>query len=267
VTKIRLSGRQFKGKRSDMSTKSVTRFCLILSLPSATFLSLFVASVHSTPINCEDWNEDTPNQAAVARITTTQPRLHFIAARSKRLPVCPSLGSTCELKAFLLPGDEVLVNVTEQGPYVCATYKTQNGVMTRGLLPRVALRVASPAEIPAQQWEGKWRRDSEAEIVMESRNEEVEISGTATWGGSDPERRKRGAINTGELNGTGKPRGQVLAVGYDPERSAFPPSENEAPDICAAQLELLGRYLLVEDNGKCGGLNVSFTGVYVHVTK
>jgi hypothetical protein len=250
-----------------MSTKSVLRLCLILSLPSATFLSLFAASVHSAPLNCEDWNEDTPNQVAVARIATTQPRLHFIAARNKRMPACPSLGSTCKLKAFLLPGDEVLVNVTEQGPYVCATYKTQSGVMTRGLLPRLALQVASPAEIPAQQWEGKWRRDSEAEIVIKSRNDEVEISGEASFGNRNPERRKRGQINTGELNGTGKPRGQVLAIGYDPERSAFPPSEDEAPDICAAQLELLGRYLLVEDNLRCGGLNVTFTGVYVRVTK
>jgi hypothetical protein len=75
----------------------------------------------------------------------------------------------------------------------------------------------------------------------------------------------RGAINTGELNGSGKPRGQVLAIGYDPDRSAFPPSEHDAPDICAAQLELHGRYLMVEDNGRCGGLNVSFTGLYVRV--
>jgi hypothetical protein len=71
--------------------------------------------------------------------------------------------------------------------------------------------------------------------------------------------------NTGELTGSGKPRGQVLAIGYDPDRSAFPPSEHEAPDICAAQLELHGRYLMVEDNGRCGGLNVSFTGLYVRV--
>jgi hypothetical protein len=136
-----------------------------------------------------------------------------------------------------------------------------------GLLPRAALQVASPAQIPAQQWEGKWRRDSKAEIVIKSRGDEVEVSGTATWGGSDPQRRKRGAINTGELTGTGKPRDQTLAIGYDPERSAFPPWDPARRDICAAQLELHGRYLLVEDNGKCGGLNVSFTGLYVRVAE
>jgi len=216
-------------------------------------------------MDCEDWNEDTPNQVALARVVTTQTRLHFIAGRDKRRPACPSLGSACKLKAFLVPGDEVLVNVTEQGPYVCATFKTQNGILTRGLLPRAALQVASPEQAPAQQWEGKWRRDSEAEILIKSHGDEVEISGTATWGGRDPQRVKRGAINTGELTGSGKPRGQVLAIGYDPDRSVFPPSEHEAPDICAAQLELHGRYLMVEDNGRCGGLNVSFSGLYVRV--
>jgi hypothetical protein len=253
--------------RRTMSTKAVIKL-IVRQLPSisrATFLSLSVAAAHAAPLNCEDWNEDTPNQVALARVVTTQTRLHFIAGRDKRRPACPSLGSACKLKAFLVPGDEVLVNVTEQGPYVCATFKTQNGILTRGLLPRATLQVASPEQAPAQQWEGKWRRDSEAEIVIKSRGDEVEISGTATWGGSDPQRVKRGAINTGELNGSGKPRGQVLAIGYDPDRSAFPPSEHEAPDICAAQLELHGRYLMVEDNGRCGGLNVSFTGLYVRV--
>jgi hypothetical protein len=37
----------------------------------------------------------------------------------------------------------------------------------------------------------------------------------------------------------------------------------QAPDICAAKLELYDRYLLVEDNGRCGGVNVSFGGLYV----
>jgi hypothetical protein len=251
-----------------MGTKSVIGILRQLpSLGSATFLSMFVVAAHAAPFKCEDWNEDTPNKLALARVVSTQTRLYFIAGPEKRRPTCPSLASTCRLKAFLVRGDEVLVNATEEGPYVCATFKTQNGKLTRGFLPRTTLQVVSPGPVSARQWEGKWRRDSEAEIVVSSRGDEVEISGTATWGGSDPQRVKRGEINTGELKGIGKPRDQVLAIGYDPERSAFPPSEQEAVDICAAQLELHGRYMLVEDNGKCGGLNVSFTGLYVRVGK
>jgi hypothetical protein len=248
--------------------KSVIKLILgQASIPSATFLSLFVVAADAASLKCEDWNEDTPNQVALARVFTTQTRLHFIAGPDKRRPACPSLGSSCKLKAFLVPGDEVLVNVTEEGPYVCATFKAQNGILTRGFLPRAALQLSSSEQVSAQQWTGKWRRDSEAEIVINSRDDKVEVSGTATWGDSDPQRVKKGAIHTGELNGSGRPRGEVLAIGYDPERSAFPPPENEAPDICAAQLELHGRYLLVEDNGRCGGLNVSFTGLYVRIAK
>ena len=234
-----------------MSPKSVIG---LPSLSSATFLSMFVVAAHAAPLKCEDWNEDSPNKLALARVVSTQTKLHFIGPDKRKQ------------KAFLVPGDEVLLNATEQGPYLCATYKAQNGKLTRGFLPRAALQVISPEPVSARQWEGKWRRDSGADIVVKSRGDEVEIAGTATWGGSDPQRVKRGAINTGELNGTGKPRGQVLAIGYDPERSAFPPSEHET-DACAAQLELHGRYLVVEDNGKCGGLNVSFTGLYVRVSK
>jgi len=60
--------------------------------------------------------------------------------------------------------------------------------------------------------------------------------------------------------------GQTLAIGYDPDRSTFPRPSAEAPDGCAARLSLYGRYLMAEDNGVCGGLNVNFTGLYVRVS-
>ena len=53
-----------------------------------------------------------------------------------------------------------------------------------------------------------------------------------------------------------------LAFGYDSARFALP-SPEAAKDACAARLSLYGRYLFVEDNGGCGGMNVSFAGVYV----
>ena len=31
---------------------------------------------------------------------------------------------------------------------------------------------------------------------------------------------------------------------------------------CRARMRLIGPYLLVADNGQCGGLNVSFSGAY-----
>ena len=224
------------------------------------FLSL-AAAANTDPLNCED----SPGQVVLARVGTTQARLNFVAGPDKRTPTCPSLESTCKLKAFLVPGDEVLMN-TMEGSYVCATFKAQSGIVTRGLLLRAALQIVPPEQVSAQKWDGKWRRDSETEIVIESRKDQVKVSGTAIWGSSDPQRVKRGAVNTGELSGSGKPRGQVLAIGYDPDRSGFPPPEDAASDICAAKLELYGRYLLVEDNQRGGGVNY-FHGSYVRVNK
>jgi hypothetical protein len=93
----------------------------------------------------------------------------------------------------------------------------------------------------------------------------VEVSGHALWGSGDRQRVRRGAVREGELDGKGRPRGQTLALGYDPDRSGFPPAKDEVRDICAAKLELYGRYLVVEDDGTCGGDGANFTGIYVRV--
>jgi hypothetical protein len=224
----------------------------------ATFMSLLVTTAQGAPVTCED----SLKEIVLARVISTQTRVNFIAGPDRRKPACPSPESTCKLKAFVVPGDEVLMNPGE-GPFVCATFKSQNGVVTRGFLPRESLQTVQLEPTSAQKWEGKWLRDSEAEIVISSHEDEVEVSGTATWGGNDPQRVKVGGVHAGELEGSGKPRGQVLAIGYDPEQTDFLPSEDAAPDICATRLELHGPYLTVEDNGGCGGVNVSFTGLYV----
>jgi hypothetical protein len=199
---------------------------------------------------------------ALARVVTEETKLYFASGPRKEAPECPSAATTCKIKAYLVPGDEILANLTDD-PYVCARFKSQSFVETTGYLPRAALELV-PSEQPSiQKWDGTWRRDPEAEIVLKSGGDEVTVSGSATWGGSDPSRVKRGAVHTGELEGAGRPRGRMLALGYDPDRSVFSPDGDAAQDGCAAKLELYGRYLIVEDNGRCGGVNVSFNGVYV----
>ncbi len=169
--------------------------------------------------------------------------------------------SVCRLKAFVVAGDEVLIDLAD-GPFLCATFKSAGGMETRGLLPRQAVQLSPPETATTAKWDGKWRRDREAEIVLKSKGDVVSVSGNATWGGGDPARVKRGAVNTGELDGEGKPRGQILAIGYDPVRSDLP-APDAATDGCAARLSLYGRYLVVADNGGCGGMNVTFSGLYV----
>lgn len=228
----------------------------------AAILSFLPVAAQSGPLDCGRF--DPRNKVALARIVTTEARLNFIAGPSKRMPQCPSPESACRLKAFVVAGDEILTDVAD-GPFLCATFKSAEGMETRGLLPRRAIQLSPPETATTAKWDGEWRRDREAEIVLKSKGDVVSISGSATWGAGDPARVKRGAVNTGELDGEGKPRGRTLAVGYDPDRSDLP-APDAATDGCAARLSLYGRYLVVEDNGGCGGMNVTFSGLYVRVS-
>jgi hypothetical protein len=247
--------RETGSQPSFMPMPSSTHALPVLSLPAMFFTCCAVAA-HAGPVGCE------LNKVALAHVVAKEARVNFIAGPSKRVSACPSAESACRLKAYVVPGDEVLVDATE-GPYVCTFFKSQGGTETRGWLPRAAVQILPPEPAPARQWDGKWRRDREAQIVITSHRDDVEVSGRALWGSYDPQRVKRGAIHVGELNGKARPRGQVLGIGYDPGQSAFPAANDAPPQDCAAKLELYGRYLAVEDNRGCGGLNVSFTGIYV----
>jgi hypothetical protein len=59
-----------------------------------------------------------------------------------------------------------------------------------------------------------------------------------------------GGPNIGDLGGSARPHGAVLAY-----------SDGD-PDGCRATMTLIGSLLVVADNDQCGGMNVSFTGVY-----
>jgi xylose isomerase len=66
----------------------------------------------------------------------------------------------------------------------------------------------------------------------------------------DPDRVKRGAVHVGALGTQGVPKGDRLNV---VDTDGYP---------CRVRMRLLLPYLIVADNGACGGMNVSFSGVY-----
>jgi hypothetical protein len=224
----------------------------------AIFVAFLAISVNAARADCVL----PDNNMTLARVVTKEAKLYFVSGPRKQAPECPSNANACRLNAYLVPGDEVLTNATDDR-YVCAKFKSQSFVETIGYLPRASLELVLPDHPSIEKWNGTWRRDPEAEIALKSIGAEVTVMGSATWGSGDPQRIKRGAIHTGELEGAFRPRSRVLAISYDPDRSGFPPAEDAASEVCAAKLELVGRYLVVEDNGRCGGVNVSFNGLYV----
>src|SRR5262249_44390967 len=99
--------------RRQRRRKIATMLFLKQSLPGgATRLSRVLAAT-GDPLGCEK------KRFAFARVARKAPRFHFIAGKSERMPACPSAESACRLKAYVVPGDEVLVEATE-APYLCA---------------------------------------------------------------------------------------------------------------------------------------------------
>lgn len=246
--------------------------------PALAVLALLTASPLTGPAMAQTYAErgfcpgvleiGVEPQITLMRVAGDQPRVNFILERDKNRPKCPDLSEACRRRGFVVPGDEVVVTELSMG-LACVTYVAPNvrkgkGQFpeTNGFLPASALVPVSLPPARLEDWVGQWSRNAEAEIsITRGRSGKLVIKGEATFGALDPDRVKRGAINLGELDAEVAPKGNRLFFGEGYKGETFPEDAGE----CQARLQLLGRYLLVEDSGGCGGMNVRFTGVYVRL--
>ncbi len=197
----------------------------------------------------------------LGRINNLSPRVNFVK-RDVFQKGCPNGSAACKDRAYLVPGDEVVISGSS-GDFVCATYANRTGAVTDGWLPRAAISLVREEPVPMPGgWTGEWKSGSEQTIVIEAGGGQgkLKIKGDATWGAFDPGRVARGAVNIGELDGEAPVRGASLSFGMG-ENGPLPYEEADEYD-CRVEMRRLGPYLLVKDNNRCGGHNVTFTGVY-----
>ena len=151
---------------------------------------------------------------------------------------CPQAGAGCAwTDSYAAPAEELLINSEIPG-FVCA-YRPKNG--DGGWIAKSDVTIESPqpsTQPPVSAWVGRWR-DSDDWIRISRRGGDLTFDGHASWA-----RR-----NFGDFSGTAKPDGATATV---------------SDSGCTVTMRLLGRYLVVDDNGQCGGMNVRFTGVYRH---
>ena len=159
---------------------------------------------------------------------------------------CPGPAAKCRQKAYVVPGDEVITSRTF-GDWVCAWYQPARGTETVGWLAAASLNAVANAEsAPLASWLGTWVfYDDEVRVSRGSRAGTLRVAGEATWVGVNPDN-----VHAGELEGEATPAGGVLTLGGTEEFD------------CRATLRLVGPYLVVSDNKQCGGVNVTFDGVY-----
>ena len=159
---------------------------------------------------------------------------------------CPSKGAVCMRAAYLVPGNEILVG-KRTADWACVWYQGRQHEFV-SWVPRknVALLPAPPLH-PVRDWVGLWSNGlSTIRLAPSKVGGKLQISSRLRWnGGVDPAGERR--MNFGGMTGTVDVQG-ARATGAEGD--------------CQVTLTRIGKYLLADDNGDCGGMNVRHTGMY-----
>lgn len=163
---------------------------------------------------------------------------------------CPG-GNGCETKSYVVPGDEIIINREFNG-FGCGWFSTPKSGGFVGWLKLEDLEYKKlPASYSLQNWLGEWRDGSSTISFTNNKLKGwLNVLGDATWTGLGDN------VNVGALDNRAEPNNGVLNY-----------AEGDDDYECKATMRLVGKYLLVADNMKCGGLNVTFSGVYMRSAK
>jgi len=225
--------------------KKAVRYTLGLLLVLCCAASRAAAQAEGNPANwCRNgaFTRDS-EEFRTARVTGAKNSRVYFSGEDEG---CPGPSAKCRQKAYLVPGDEVLTSRTF-GDWVCAWYQPARGSETVGWLPADRLAVAEThARPPLASWLGAWGfYDNSLRLSRGRKPGELRVAGDATWVGVNP-----GNVHVGDVSGEAAPAGNVLQIGGGDEYD------------CRLTLRLVGAYLVAADNKQCGGVNVTFDGVY-----
>jgi hypothetical protein len=200
---------------------------------------------------------DDPRAVSLYEVDATSPA-HFI--HGDEILNCPGPDKACEAPAYLVNGDQVIVTRT-LGGYACSTFV---GIHKGRLIPtRGWLQLSSLREISIPfDWHGNWSTaDRNANINISVKSDGMlALSGDADWSSAL-------TTNVGDFNVITRGKTNSISFGIDPSQAdgsnTIPYDVADKKSWCAIRMAQLGRYLVVSDNGGCGGINVTFSGVYI----
>jgi hypothetical protein len=199
--------------------------------------------------NCTGVGWDDTRPLTVAKVTAAS-RVNFLKSpyddRSTAAS-CPAAAKACRKKAYLVPGDLVLVGKA-QGDFTCVTYQSPRAkrqTWIGGWLPSAALTPVAPTPSPASDWIGRWRQPGGFVEIKNGDGGKLRVEGSMTL--PTPS----GDYQNGDFHAQVAPSALI----------AFS-DEGVYGDGCRLRMQRIGASLLVEDNGGCGGAGVTFTGLF-----
>jgi hypothetical protein len=206
------------------------------------------------PANCNGGAEWDDKRALVVSKVTAKPRVNFLKSPYDddfKAENCPAATKACRKKSHLVTRDLVLTGPT-RGEFTCVSYHSllsNNRIWATGWLPCTALTPVAPMQSPkTTDWVGNWRQGQRyvggglVEIKLNVGGKLHVDAGILVPAARD--------FHNGDFQDDATPEGDALssADGYD--------------DGCRVRMKRIGPWLLIEDNGGCGGAEVRFTGLY-----
>jgi hypothetical protein len=234
---------------------NIHRFIAALFLVCAPWAP---ANADEGPGDCLGVDFDLAHPVTVAKVTADKPRTYFIKSAYDD-KACPADGDACLEKAYLVPGDLVLLGKKadqSQGPYTCVGYEKANdrkARWTNGWMPSASLAKVQPSPAPQRSdWLGTWTHSAGHITIAPGKDGAFNIDGEGFYQGAQN-------VQTGVLDAVAKP-GNGLLQFADDGTTPFDKAKDKAE--CVVRMQRVAALLVVEDNGGCGGVAVSFTGFY-----
>ena len=232
---------------------------LVLGLVSGAMLAASPASAYDAedPANCNGVDWDDTRVLVVSKVIAT-PRVNFIKSPYDddfKAETCPAATEACRRKAYLVTGDLVLTGKT-RGDFTCVSYQAPTAkkqIWTTGWRPSTALAPVAPMASPSRSdWIGNWEHPGGGiEIKPGGRGGRLKIDGIMLVPTAHD-------FHNGALGAEASPEKDTIAFLND----GTLPFDANNEDGCRVRMQRIRAWLMVEDNGGCGGMGVSFVGLY-----
>jgi hypothetical protein len=162
---------------------------------------------------------------------------------------CPA-SQSCRTRSYVVKGDTVITS-KRFGEYTCGWFSSSKGAVTVGWLKTADIEFPAMLHDAGERvWTGEWKyATSTINFTPNKLQGFLNVTGDSYWKGLGDN------IHIGELDGKAPHKDGVVQY-----------SDGESEYDCRATMRLATeKYLIVADNGNCGGMNVSFSGIYQKV--
>jgi len=208
-------------------------------------------SAAAGPPECQLYDQ-AYEQAALFRVTAggREQRVYFYSRPNKCVDAKPC---TSRRKTYLVTGD-VVFGGPENGGFRCAYYGSAKGTLIAGFLPVEKLQpIIGEDELSAAFLAGNWQMSLGPHLAPNTIAMKTAGSGKVSATGS-------AYYQTAETVNEGSFECDGVIVKKGAKELVF---RDDSGADCQVTVRRKGPYLVVDDNRNCGGMNVTFEGIYV----